>query len=252
MKSFFAILIFGCATFAGLIYINRITSSSVEGHRFPWLQRFLAGHGDSEAMSSLGAMYYAGIGVEKDIDESVHWFSRAAEKGNLNAMYNLGYIYLKGEGVAEDPTKAHYWLTRSAEAGNSKAQSILGYMHYSGKHGLLDYEKALKWFQKAAEKGEAKAQYNLGVMHSNGHGMQQNFKAAHMWFTVAENSEKGLAQHDLSRMEKTLSWDEIQRSRESARDYLKTISKGLRAVKRSIEMPASNILEIPAGKPILQ
>ena len=42
--------------------------------------------GDTEAQYDLGLMYYHGIGVERDIQESETWMRKAAEQGNADAQ----------------------------------------------------------------------------------------------------------------------------------------------------------------------
>jgi len=53
----------------------------------------LAEHGDTDAQSALGSLYYDGIGVPVDHTESSYWFHLAAEQGYAIAQYNLGNDY---------------------------------------------------------------------------------------------------------------------------------------------------------------
>ena len=51
------------------------------------------------SQNSLGWMYENGQGVEKDLEEAVKWYRKAADQGNAYAQYNVGVVYYKGEGV---------------------------------------------------------------------------------------------------------------------------------------------------------
>jgi TPR repeat protein len=70
-------------------------ASPVELHR-------LAEHGDTDAQSRLGALYYNGEGVPQDYAAAAKWFRLAAEQGNPEAQNNLGMLYADGTGVTQD------------------------------------------------------------------------------------------------------------------------------------------------------
>ena len=46
--------------------------------------------GDADAQFNLGLMYHKGQGVPQDDAESVKWYRKAAEQGNVYAQRNLG------------------------------------------------------------------------------------------------------------------------------------------------------------------
>ncbi len=54
---------------------------------------------DAVAQYRLGFNYYFGIGVERDYQEALKWFRKAAKQGHAGAQYELGFIYDKGQGV---------------------------------------------------------------------------------------------------------------------------------------------------------
>lgn len=63
-----------------------------------------------------------GNGVEQDLQQTVHWYTLAAEQGDVEAQHNLGYCYLEGEGVEKDEKAAIYWLAKATEQGDAQAQ----------------------------------------------------------------------------------------------------------------------------------
>ena len=72
-----------------------------------WLPH--AQSGDAKSQASLGFLYYSGKGVRQDDQQSLHWFSRAAEAGQPTAQFFLGLHYYYGRGVARDLARAHSW-----------------------------------------------------------------------------------------------------------------------------------------------
>ncbi len=79
--------------------------------------RALAEQGHVNAQYDLGAMYFAGRGVQQDYANAVKWFRLAADQGDAKAQYNLGFMYFEGRGVPEDFERAHMWFDIAAERG---------------------------------------------------------------------------------------------------------------------------------------
>ncbi len=48
----------------------------------------LAEQGNSSAQNTIGVMYSNGEGVDKDGNEAIIWYKKAAEHGNISAQYN--------------------------------------------------------------------------------------------------------------------------------------------------------------------
>ena len=51
--------------------------------------------------------------------------TKAAEKGDSNARKILGAMYFQGTGVAKDMEKARYWLQKAADDGDMDAKNML-------------------------------------------------------------------------------------------------------------------------------
>jgi hypothetical protein len=58
----------------------------------------------------LGVLYASGWGVEKNQDEALRWYRKAAERGDSRAQYNLATAYFEGDGVPVDYATAYFWL----------------------------------------------------------------------------------------------------------------------------------------------
>ncbi len=87
--------------------------------------RQAADRGEPEAQFSLGVLYVAGRGVERNDELAVSWFRRAADQGHAVAQYNLGVMYADGSGVERNDELAVLWFRRAAEQGDATAQQNL-------------------------------------------------------------------------------------------------------------------------------
>ncbi len=68
---------------------------------------------DSVKWNTLGNCYYHGnYGVEKNFNEAVKWYRKAAEQENVFAQCNLAYCYESGEGVEKDLHQAVIWYRK--------------------------------------------------------------------------------------------------------------------------------------------
>lgn len=86
-------------------------SAAIETASFAQLRQ-LAKKGEPAAENVLGLRYFQGDekeGVKQDEREAVHWFTAAAEHGNVAAQSKLGFLYWSGRGVPKDLNKAYLW-----------------------------------------------------------------------------------------------------------------------------------------------
>lgn len=81
----------------------------------------LAEGNNSMAQRVMGERFATGTyGVNKNMNQAVFWWQKAAERGDVMAQYYLGQIYRRGVVVLQDWVKAHMWFSL-AETSNSKA-----------------------------------------------------------------------------------------------------------------------------------
>lgn len=120
-----------------------------------------AEQGYAVAQYAIGAFYFQGDHVSKDLSKALEWFTKAAEQGFAPAQFSVGMRHLYGEGTPEDAAKAVEWLTKAAEQGYHHAQFNLGMCYCFGKGVEKDAEKGKEWLQKAAEQGNPDARKAL-------------------------------------------------------------------------------------------
>lgn len=78
--------------------------------------------GVEKAQQALGEIYEKGYGTKINMQQSIFWYKKAAQNGNVFAQMSLGLFYYQGMGVASDKKKALYWFALAAANGDEIAQ----------------------------------------------------------------------------------------------------------------------------------
>ncbi len=131
------------------------------------LHTIAAKAGRTESMRFFGAIYLAGVKVERDEKLGFEWYERAAKLGDAKAQYNMGVFYTKGIYVKPDEEKANYYFKLSADNGDPDAQFIHGQNLLS--KGPEFKPEGFKYIIDAAENGSETANDFLGAQ-SKGEG----------------------------------------------------------------------------------
>jgi uncharacterized protein len=142
-----------------MYYSDPSEDSQVRG--FEWLRKATLAYGNSAVLEyKLGMSYLNGTGVDKDVESSVKWLTKAALKKYIDANYNLGLIYegKYGEGLNLRMAAKHY--LQAAELGDSGAQANLGALYINGTGVLQDYVKGYMWSNIAAARGDKTGRKN--------------------------------------------------------------------------------------------
>ena len=112
--------------------------------------------GDSIAQYFIGQMYRKGDGIEKNPQEALVWYQKAAAQNNIPALYNLGWMHENGTGIPRNLEEAIRWYTKAASHGDKFAPFNIGSLYYSGRDLPKNVEKALFWFDLAILNGNEK------------------------------------------------------------------------------------------------
>ena len=67
-------------------------------------------------------MHQNGRGTPQDFNQSVMWYTKAANKGYSSAQLNLGLIHAIGTGVPQSNKQAYVWLSLAAVNGEDKTR----------------------------------------------------------------------------------------------------------------------------------
>lgn len=128
-----------------------------------------AAQGDAWAQLNLGAAYDNGMGVERNVEQALHWYQKAAEQGLAEAQYNFAHLLVSEELSAE---LAADWMRKAAEQGMADAQYLMGVIYAEGLGVEVDDAKALHWLQLAIDQGHADAEEFLRQTYRTGSSAQ--------------------------------------------------------------------------------
>ena len=185
-----------------------------------------AGQQNFDLPYELLGRYYLNFVAPYDINKSIFFFTKAAELGNTDAMFSLGALYFEGDKIEKNFDKALYWLTKNKEVEKKidtyiaekvdrqlfeslryeKLKSVATTENLSPKEAydlaikfndLYDYTNGLIWMQKAAKDGYILAEATLGNMYYQGQGTSVNYKLAFDYWTKASDKEEPNARLNL-------------------------------------------------------
>jgi TPR repeat protein len=169
-----------------------------------WYRKAAEEWASSYAMTSLAYMLENGLGTPKNHKKALAAYRKAAEWGDTTAMQVLGTWYLHGEGVEQDYGKALMYLREGSEkyGGDPTAMTDLASMYANGWGVQQDYVQAAAWYRKAAKKGNVLAMSQMGRLYENGWGVEKNRDEAILWYRCArQRGEREYAEPALKRLD---------------------------------------------------
>lgn len=131
---------------------------------FPKAIRHLSKSADlglGAAQSTLGMLYFTGIGVKKNSQMAIRWCSKGARMHSPLGMFYLGMAYSVGDGIDYNEDIAGRWLRAAADRNLPMAQLTLGMKYATGEGITRNLEAAVGWLKKAAENGSSEAKLQL-------------------------------------------------------------------------------------------
>jgi TPR repeat protein len=163
-------------------------ASEAEWREFFMLVESIAINGNfeiqPEAQITIAILYENGVGVLKDIEKSIDWYTKAAERGLAEAQYLLGEFYDNHSYINERyQQKSAKWIEKAAENEHVQAQHKLSYVYNYGRGVHKDHKQAIKWCRKAAEQGYVSAQVELGHQYSYGVNLSKDLFKATEWYS---------------------------------------------------------------------
>ncbi len=120
-------------------------------------------------------------GQAQQFELSAKWFRKAAEAGDAAGMTNLAALYFRGLGVERNAAQALDWFAKAAAQGDPAHQLQLGGLYLDGASGQPDVENGLRWIGRAADQGYSEAQIRLGTIFAQGGAVPKDLVRAYMW-----------------------------------------------------------------------
>src|SRR5260221_7700335 len=99
---------------------------AVETASFAQLQQ-MAEKGDPAAENALGLRYFQGDDknhIARDEQQAFRWFRSAADHGSLPAQAKLGALYWGGRGVPKDVNQAYFWTVLARARGDKESKDL--------------------------------------------------------------------------------------------------------------------------------
>ena len=172
---------------------------------FEWAEK-AAKQKHVKAQYRMGALYFDGMGVERDFEKGRNFMKQSkpgleglAKKGDPDAQNKLAVLLMRGIGTEQDIEGAIEWFRKSAKQDHAKSQMDLAQSYLTGRGVPQDLNDALMWIRRAAKLDYPAALFQLGMMHVKGQGMAQDLAGAKMWLdratkhpVVADRAKEGL------------------------------------------------------------
>ena len=160
-----------------------------------------------------GQKYYYGNGDERNYENALAWYLKAADKGHSGAEFSIGLMYELGTGVAQNYELALGWYLKAAAHGNQDAQARIGHVEklLAGRAGGNDSVETLgapdsraaeshdgEYEYKEGEKGQY--EYEEGEKYYYGRGTDMNYAKAFDWYRKAADKEHSGAEYRIGWM----------------------------------------------------
>lgn len=126
-----------------------------------------------EVMGEIAGMYLEGVGVEKNFDEAVKWYEKAFGEGDSSVAVTLGRIYRE-----KNIEKSIFYLSKAAEKNNIEAIKELAEIYESRS----EFEKMFECCQRGANLGSGDLMREVADCYLFGRGVQQDDLKALEWY----------------------------------------------------------------------
>lgn len=146
------------------------------------------------SQKKLGYLFLENKNAESNIDESIKYFSLAANnKNDAESQYKLGLIYFKSIYNKFDFNESIKYFELAAKQNFAEAEKQLGDIYYVGRYCPKDIEKGIHYYKLAAEHGSSDAQIFLAFNYMTGLYLKQDFKKAIQLIDRASKQNNQLA-----------------------------------------------------------
>ena len=109
----------------------------------------IADEGNADAMYRMAIMLQNGLGCVADENKAFRYMGDAATKGLPLAQHAYGFMFFEGECTEKDIVQSIEWFTKAAEQGLAGSATTLAMIYEEGKMIPQDLEKAKFWYKKA-------------------------------------------------------------------------------------------------------
>lgn len=156
MKIIMVSLVAALALTSGNLYARTLESCMTEDC-VTYFQKFkkAARRGFISAEYNLAKFYYYGYGTEKNDQQALKYYRKAAVQGSKVAQYMTGLLYVTNQQI-QDVEQGLYWLERAALNDHKDATFLLGKALAANAKHIDDYHISDIWLMKSFERKEPK------------------------------------------------------------------------------------------------
>ncbi|CAI5720748.1 unnamed protein product [Hyaloperonospora brassicae] len=144
--------------------------------------RLAADAGNPVAQGNYGMLLARGVGVDRDVQQAIVYFDRAARQKEAFALHGLGVIYFTGDGIPQNVTRALELFEEAIALGYIESHLFLGSAYLQGDGDLpVDEKMAFSHVEAAVDDTDgqsSRALFELGVMHFRGIGTPRSCRTA--------------------------------------------------------------------------
>lgn len=178
------------------------------------LLRSAAETGHPRAAALLGSLREDGRGIEKSIEDAVHWYRVAADQGQANAMAALGRLLLQQPAARNEASRL---LQKAAQLEDATGQYYLGWLLAQPNDESRDDAQAYAWFSRAAGQGHVGAQVAVAIHLLEGRGVPKDTGMAREWLERASEKQDPVAHYLLGRLSEDAGQAGLDKARNSFR-----------------------------------
>ncbi len=132
-----------------------------------------------------------GEGRLKDVEASIKWYKKAADKGDSSAMSALAGVYIFEYKKEKKGKEIYYLLTQAIQSKNEYAEFLMGYIYHKGIYVEKNENRSLSFYVEASNKGHVLSQAALSEIYKCGlNGQKINYEKHKYWKSVFDFNVK--------------------------------------------------------------
>ena len=193
-----------------------------------------ANKGSGDCANLVGCYYdkeYKKVPMDRDLDEAMKWFLKAAELGSSYGMRNVGVLYE----YKKNPKEAEIWYKKAVEKGNGLACVDLAQVYIKEHH---DYKTAIEYYMLGVERGNLNSIYDLAKIYEEGNYVLIDYKKSEEYYQLAIKNgykSKTFEQEHQDLLKKKSMYDSLMKNIVMLKDVCET-SKSVSATFKLFEI----------------
>jgi TPR repeat protein len=134
----------------GVLYLNEHYGEENQASGITLLTQ-AAAMDHADAAIFLGHLYYAGEGVERDLERASNYYTQAAELGNASARYSYARFLMDPETTQPTDPRIIDWLEELTDNDDATAMVLLGNLYARGIATNTSTRRAVSYYKKAVK-----------------------------------------------------------------------------------------------------